>query len=599
VYFGFNFRGQRIVRATVDTLAAGNGLGAAPGSRIVFGGCSAGARGAMFNLDYVAEYAPAGTQVLGFLDSAFWVDVMPLQNNIIPLANETQALLPLVNATGRLGPLCAAAYPEEEEQWKCLFGQYRMPYITTPFLLSASQFDKYQLPYNEGGAPPYLGQSLSYADAFQTVVRDLVLNLPTPNQPGSAMFSSACFKHCTSNVPEFWGVKVNGLSLKDYLVAWLAGEVDAKGQAVAQNIESCTGFGCGACDARRDAPGRAPEPPLPPAHTADLSLSAAGVGMVRYMPPPPAPPGAPGLLVAVGGRPSRRAGPSRADSSAGSSPGVVSRSFSGMAIGLGALCLGVLACCCCELLVAARRNYRTPPLPRSDLGGAELGSVGDDGGSGAGAGGICGGAPRSAAGKRSGGKGDSERRSKSASGGDKNDGLKSDSAKKVAAAWRAARGGVPATEMERQRLFVPSSAPIAPPAPPPRPAPVAPPSPTTQPPAPPPRAVLAPQPAAAAAEADETAGPELSKTERIAARRVERAAVKAAAAAAFDAQAPAAAGGAGRRAQQPPWAGTAAPAAPQRAAGGYGSGRGSGDDSDGGGRARGSQRPVVRTSFAD
>jgi hypothetical protein len=123
VYFGFNFRGQRIVRATVDTLAASNGLGAAPGSRIVFGGCSAGARGAMFNLDYVAEYAPAGTQVLGFLDSAFWVDVMPLNNNIIPLANETQALLPLVNATGRLGPLCAAAYPGEEEQWKCLFGQ--------------------------------------------------------------------------------------------------------------------------------------------------------------------------------------------------------------------------------------------------------------------------------------------------------------------------------------------------------------------------------------------------------------------------------------------------------------------------------------------
>jgi hypothetical protein len=360
-------------------------------------------------------------------------------------------------------------------------------------------------------------------------VRDLVLNLPTPDQPGSAMFSSACFKHCTSNVPEFWGVKVNGLSLKDYLVAWLLGEVDVKGQPVAQNIESCTGFGCGACDARRDAPGRAPEPPLPPAHTADLSLSASGGALVRYMPPPPAPPGAPGLLAASRGRGGRRAGPSR-DASA--PPSALSRSFSGMAVGIGALCAGIACCCCCELIVAARRNYRTPPLPRSDLGG----------GADEGSGGMCG--------TRSGGKSEkagTERRSK----GDKS-GVKSESARKVTAAWRAARGGVPATEMERTRLVSPPSSasapPLQPPAPPPRPAPVA----------PPPRAVLSPprdagaagaaaapaappREAGAGATGAAPAGAEQSKEDRVATRRIERAAMKAATAAAVGLPPPAAA----------------------------------------------------------
>ena len=117
----------------------------------------------MFNLDYVQAMVPPGTQVQGFLDSSLWVDIEPFDTNVFPLIYETVALLPLVNATGRLGPLCVAAYPEPSEQWKCLYGQFRMPYVTTPYLLSASQFDKYQLPYNEGAAPPFNPQQLDYA----------------------------------------------------------------------------------------------------------------------------------------------------------------------------------------------------------------------------------------------------------------------------------------------------------------------------------------------------------------------------------------------------------------------------------------------------
>lgn len=181
----------------------------------------------MFNLDYIqAMLAPGAPPVVGFLDSPLWVDVEPNAPGIEPLQNETRAVFALVNATARLSDGCAAFYPENE-QWRCIFGEYRVPFVTTPYLMSASQFDKYQLPYNEGGMPAgkppvYSGENLTFANEFQAVVRGVMLNLPTRAQlPGSAVFSSACFEHCTSTLAfgAFWGIKVDGVSLKDYLGA--------------------------------------------------------------------------------------------------------------------------------------------------------------------------------------------------------------------------------------------------------------------------------------------------------------------------------------------------------------------------------------------
>lgn len=58
------FKGQRIVEAALSVLSSDTGpfspgyaLGSLPGTRVLFGGCSAGARGAMFTLDYVAQMA--------------------------------------------------------------------------------------------------------------------------------------------------------------------------------------------------------------------------------------------------------------------------------------------------------------------------------------------------------------------------------------------------------------------------------------------------------------------------------------------------------------------------------------------------------------
>jgi len=221
--FSWPFRGQRILQSLFATLAEGVSVAnttvvhfanhthadhntyttytLTAQDKVLFAGCSAGARGAMMSADYVQSMLPPGSPpVLAFFDSPLWVDVQPNEANIVPLENQTAAIYGLINATSRIPADCAAAYPGDEA-WKCLYGQYRLPFVRTPYVLSASQFDKFQLSYNEGGTPPYTGANLSYADAFQQVVRSVVLSLPVEStQPRSAVYSSACYKHCTSTL---------------------------------------------------------------------------------------------------------------------------------------------------------------------------------------------------------------------------------------------------------------------------------------------------------------------------------------------------------------------------------------------------------------
>lgn len=158
--YGWFFKGQRIIEATLAVLEQDFGLGSVPNSRLLFGGCSAGARGAMFNLDYVPDMVPDTVDVRGFFDSPLWVYVAPFLPSIIPLDAETKAVrhrrsragparwdrrsrgccprgrmgpllrpetrppprwaqaLALYNASGRLGGQCAASNPGDN-LWKC------------------------------------------------------------------------------------------------------------------------------------------------------------------------------------------------------------------------------------------------------------------------------------------------------------------------------------------------------------------------------------------------------------------------------------------------------------------------------------------------
>ena len=64
----------------IDFLINNKSLGADPNDLVLFGGHSAGARGAMVHLDKVAERLKEqkGLTVLGILDSPLYLDLDPL-----------------------------------------------------------------------------------------------------------------------------------------------------------------------------------------------------------------------------------------------------------------------------------------------------------------------------------------------------------------------------------------------------------------------------------------------------------------------------------------------------------------------------------------
>ena len=93
--FGYSFRGSRIVAAVMQDLQQSLGLGKVPGTRLLFGGCSAGAIGAMNNIEAVAAAAPPGVEVMGFLDGAALLNIQPTAWTWSP------TLLPLQSLSAR------------------------------------------------------------------------------------------------------------------------------------------------------------------------------------------------------------------------------------------------------------------------------------------------------------------------------------------------------------------------------------------------------------------------------------------------------------------------------------------------------------------
>ena len=210
---GWWFKGQQILSTTMTILQEHYGLGNASNTRMLLAGCDAGARGAMYNLDYLANALPF--QVRGFFDAPLWVSTAPFEPAVQSFTNQTALAFSLFNATQRLGQNCPKNYAAE--LWKCIFPQWRIPFVQTQFLVSQSSFDSADLPVLEGAPPPYNSSQQAYAVQYQSAIRATLQLLPNTQQQGSAVYSPACWKHCLSNVGNFWNVRVGAYTQKDYL----------------------------------------------------------------------------------------------------------------------------------------------------------------------------------------------------------------------------------------------------------------------------------------------------------------------------------------------------------------------------------------------
>ena len=230
--WGLAFKGQTIVQSALADLAANHGL--ASGADVVFGGCSAGGRGAMVLLDYVAGWLPSGVNVRGILDSGLWVDIPSFDTNEITLQEQTQDAFALFNPTNVIPAECAAQY-SGGDSWKCIYGQYRMPFVQTPYFINAAQMDDFQLLYDMGGTMPETPDQVAYADQFQAAT---LAALQPSIKAKQGVFSVTCLVHClTLDTQLMDQYTANGQTMVQALTEWEAGSVP-------QVVSSCQGYPC-------------------------------------------------------------------------------------------------------------------------------------------------------------------------------------------------------------------------------------------------------------------------------------------------------------------------------------------------------------------
>lgn len=197
---GWKFRGAVVVQETLNDLVKNRGLGAGPKRhKLIFGGGSAGARGAMVHLDYVAQMlgdVAGNVDIVGFLDSPLYLDIPSPAGSTFPdygFLKQAEGVYSQANVT-HLGEECAVA--NADEPWKCMHGSYRMPFVKTPYMLVASQNDAYQLG-NLVQHEPSTNADKAYAENFANLTVELLNTLKTIS-PASAMYSWACYNHMTS-----------------------------------------------------------------------------------------------------------------------------------------------------------------------------------------------------------------------------------------------------------------------------------------------------------------------------------------------------------------------------------------------------------------
>eukprot|EP00656_Telonema_subtile_P041963 TRINITY_DN47329_c0_g1_i1.p1 TRINITY_DN47329_c0_g1~~TRINITY_DN47329_c0_g1_i1.p1 ORF type:complete len:140 (+),score=27.43 TRINITY_DN47329_c0_g1_i1:120-539(+) len=129
--------------------------------------------------------------------------------------------------------------------WRGGFGQYRMPFVSTPYLIMASQYDSWQLRFDV--CDDMLGcvipaAALPYTDGYGMLVQQYMNGLPGAGlRNTSAVYSQACYNHHMSESDLFWTAKNDhGLASNDALHTWL------QVPGGYHWVDKCTGYQCSA-----------------------------------------------------------------------------------------------------------------------------------------------------------------------------------------------------------------------------------------------------------------------------------------------------------------------------------------------------------------
>eukprot|EP00439_Symbiodinium_sp_Y106_P046822 s2036_g5.t10 len=217
---GYFFQGERIISAVLEELrnrSVFEGI-----DLLVFGGCSAGGRGALYNLDRVCSWLPAALRCRGFLDAAWWEGLQ--------LWGPSESLAPCLASAG------------EHAAHLCLFGPHFAPYVRTPFLVHEEQFDYFMLSKRGVQRPVFLWspEAWQLARDLQEQVKSTLPILS--GRRDAAAYSTSCTQHCFAESELFWRVRVQrghfqSWSLEQLARSWLQ-EASPGSEGAVQRLRS-------------------------------------------------------------------------------------------------------------------------------------------------------------------------------------------------------------------------------------------------------------------------------------------------------------------------------------------------------------------------
>jgi len=242
---GMAFKGQSLVQAVFDQLGRLHGLQGAD-KKILFSGCSAGARGVLHNLNRVSQFMADSYKVpetVGLIDSGLFYDLHDI-NGDRQFEDQARAVMSYINPS--IDPTCAAAH--SNEVWKCLVGEYAAPTLKVEYVVNQFLADAYSLGEDWGIRPH--GSAVFYplavikehsswmtyaSDIFRPRVSQLLGSLS-----GVGVLGASCYMHCNTEFASFSdNYTVRGTSLEDVTAALV------NHQTPIRAVDTCSGLHCG------------------------------------------------------------------------------------------------------------------------------------------------------------------------------------------------------------------------------------------------------------------------------------------------------------------------------------------------------------------
>uniref|UniRef100_A0A2N9GFQ5 Pectin acetylesterase n=1 Tax=Fagus sylvatica TaxID=28930 RepID=A0A2N9GFQ5_FAGSY len=205
------FRGQKIWEAIILDLLP-KGLGRA--RKALLSGCSAGGLASFLHCDNFTKYLPENASVKCLSDAGFFLDEKDISLNYTMRSFYTD-LVSLQGVEQNLDTNCTSSLKLPQ---LCIFPQYALKFITTPFFILNSAYDVYQ--FHHALVPPSADPhghwnrcklnpaacNANQIESLQGLRRDMLLALRAflNGSRSGGMFINSCFAHCQSESQDTW-----------------------------------------------------------------------------------------------------------------------------------------------------------------------------------------------------------------------------------------------------------------------------------------------------------------------------------------------------------------------------------------------------------